>query len=171
MFKKKEEKFNKGEIIIYKPAKGEVELKVRLEDETVWLSLNQIANLFERDKSVISRHLRNIFKEEELIKKSVVAKNATTAADGKIYQVEFYNLDAVISVGYRVNSQRATQFRIWATKILKQYVLQGYAINEKRLLEAKNKFNQLQETISFLQKQKVIFEMKGKSVVIEDWKK
>jgi hypothetical protein len=171
MFKKKEEKFNKGEIIIYKPAKGEVELKVRLEDETVWLSLNQIANLFERDKSVISRHLRNIFKEEELIKKSVVAKNATTAADGKIYQVEFYNLDAVISVGYRVNSQRATQFRIWATRILKQYVLQGYAINEKRLLEAKNKFNQLQETISFLQKQKVIFEMKGKSVVIEDWKK
>ena len=171
MFKKKEEKFNKGEIIIYKPAKGEVELKVRLEDETVWLSLNQIANLFERDKSVISRHLRNIFKEEELIKKSVVAKNATTAADGKIYQVEFYNLDAVISVGYRVNSQRATQFRIWATKILKQYVLQGYAINEKRLLEAKNKFNQLQETISFLQKQKVIFEMKGKSVVIKDWKK
>jgi hypothetical protein len=171
MFKKKEEKFNKGEIIIYKPAKGEVELKVRLEDETVWLSLNQIANLFERDKSVISRHLRNIFKEEELIKKSVVAKNATTAADGKIYQVEFYNLDAVISVGYRVNSQRATQFRIWATKILKQYVLQGYAINEKRLLEAKNKFNQLQETISFLQKQKVILEMKGKSVVIEDWKK
>jgi hypothetical protein len=120
---------------------------------------------------VISRHLRNIFKEEELIKKSVVAKNATTAADGKIYQVEFYNLDAVISVGYRVNSQRATQFRIWATRILKQYVLQGYAINEKRLLEAKNKFNQLQETISFLQKQKVIFEMKGKSVVIEDWKK
>lgn len=171
MFKKKEEKFNKGEIIIYKPAKGEVELKVRLEDETVWLSLNQIANLFERDKSVISRHLRNIFKEEELIKKSVVAKNATTAADGKIYQVEFYNLDAVISVGYRVNSQRATQFRIWATRILKQYVLQGYAINEKRLLEAKNKFNQLQETISFLQKQKVILEMKGKSVVIEDWKK
>jgi hypothetical protein len=171
MFKKKEEKFNKGEIIIYKPAKGEVELKVRLEDETVWLSLNQIANLFERDKSVISRHLRNIFKEEELIKKSVVAKNATTAADGKIYQVEFYNLDAVISVGYRVNSQRATQFRIWATRILKQYVLQGYAINEKRPLEAKNKFNQLQETISFLQKQKVIFEMKGKSVVIEDWKK
>jgi hypothetical protein len=171
MFKKKEEKFNKGEIIIYKPAKGEVELKVRLEDETVWLSLNQIANLFERDKSVISRHLRNIFKEEELIKKSVVAKNATTAADGKIYQVEFYNLDAVISVGYRVNSQRATQFRIWATRILKQYVLQGYAINERRLLEAKNKFNQLQETISFLQKQKVILEMKGKSVVIEDWKK
>jgi prophage maintenance system killer protein len=153
MSKKKEEKFNKGEIIIYKPAKGEVELKVRLENETVWLSLNQIANLFERDKSVISRHLRNIFKEEELIKKSVVAKNAITAADGKIYQVEFYNLDAVISVGYRVNSQRATQFRIWATKILKQYVLQGYAINEKRLLEAKNKFNQLQETISFLQKQ------------------
>ena len=153
MPKKKQEKFNKGEIIIYKLAKGEVELKVRLEDETIWLSLNQIANLFDRDKSVISRHLRNIFKEGELTKNSVVAKIATTAADGKTYQVEFYNLDAIISVGYRVNSQRATQFRIWATKILKQYLLQGYAINEKRLLEAKNKFNQLQQTISLLQKQ------------------
>lgn len=150
---KKKEKFNKGEIIIYKPAKGEVELRVRLEDDSIWLSLNQIADLFGRDKSVISRHLRNIFKESELSKDSVVAKIATTAADGKTYQVEFYNLDAIISVGYRINSQRATQFRIWATKILRRYLLQGYAINEKRLLEAKNKFNQLQETISFLQKQ------------------
>jgi len=149
---KKAKKFSKGEIIIYKPSKNEVELKVRFEDETVWLSLNQIAELFGRDKSVISRHLRNIFEEGELFKDSVVAKIATTAADGKTYQVEFYSLDAIISVGYRVNSQRATQFRIWATKILKNYLLQGYAVNEKRLLEANNKFNQLQETISFLQK-------------------
>ena len=93
--KKKQEKFNRGEIIIYKPAKGEVELRVRLEDETVWLSLNQIAELFGRDKSVISRHLRNIFQEGELSKKSVVAKIATTAADGKTYQVEFYDLNVI----------------------------------------------------------------------------
>lgn len=160
-----------GKLIVYQADDGTATVDVRLEGETVWLSLGQLAELFGRDQSVISRHLRNIFKIGELNRSAVVAKNATTAADGKIYQVEFYNLDAVISVGYRVNSQRATQFRIWATRILKQYVLQGYAINEKRLLEAKNKFNQLQETISFLQKQKVIFEMKGKSVVIEDWKK
>lgn len=159
--KKKQEKLNRGEIIIYKPAKGEVELRVRLEDETVWLSLNQIAELFGRDKSVISRHLRNIFQEGELSKKSVVAKIATTAADGKTYQVEFYNLDVIISVGYRVNSQRATQFRIWATKILKQYLLQGYAVNEKRLLDARNKFQELQTTVSFLQKQTDKKQLKG----------
>lgn len=166
MPKKKQEKFNKGEIIIYKPARGEVELKVRLEDESIWLSLNQITELFGRDKSVISRHLRNIFKENELSKNSVVAKIATTAADGKTYQVEFYNLDAIISVGYRVNSQRATQFRIWATRILKKYLLQGYAVNEKRLLEAKNKFNQLQETIAFLQKQSKKELLKGQETEI-----
>ena len=159
--KKKQEKFNRGEIIIYKPAKGEVELRVRLEDETVWLSLNQIAELFGRDKSVISRHLRNIFQEGELSKKSVVAKIATTAADGKTYQVEFYDLNVIISVGYRVNSQRATQFRIWATKVLKSYLLQGYAVNEKRLLDARNKFQELQTTISFLQKQTDKKQLKG----------
>jgi len=159
--KKKIEEFNRGEVIIYKSSKNEVELKVRFEDETIWLSLNQIADLFGRDKSVISRHLRNIFKEKELFKKSVVAKNATTAIDGKTYQVEFYNLDVIISVGYRVNSQRATQFRIWSTKILKSYLLKGYAINEKRLLEAKNKFNQLQETIGFLQKKSKAKLLKG----------
>jgi len=167
MLKKKVEKFNKGEVIIYKPSKNEVDLRVRFENETVWLSLNQIAELFGRDKSVISRHLRNIFEEKELFKKSVVAKIATTAADGKIYQVEFYSLDAIISVGYRVNSQRATQFRIWATKILKNYLLQGYAINDKRLLEAQNKFNQLQETILFLRKKSKakLLEGQGKEIL------
>jgi prophage maintenance system killer protein len=140
MLSKRYRKLNKGEIIIYKPAKGEIELKVRFENESIWLSLNQIAELFGRDKSVVSRHLRNIFKENELIKNSVVAKIATTATDGKIYQVEFYNLDAIISVGYRVNSQKATQFRIWATKTLKHYLIQGYTINKKRIGENYNKF-------------------------------
>jgi len=159
--KEENKKFNKGEIVIYKSSENEIKLKVCLKNETVWLSLDQIANLFGRDKSVISRHLKNIFKEKELFKKSVVAKIATTAKDGKVYKIEFYNLDAIISVGYRVNSQRATQFRVWATKILKNYLLQGYAINKERLLEAKNKFNQLQETINFLQKKSKAKLLKG----------
>mgnify|MGYP000971731564 CR=1 FL=1 len=106
-------------IILYQTADGHTSLDVRLQEETVWLSLTQMAELFDRDKSVISRHLRNIFREGELVRAAVVAKNATTAADGKTYQVEFFNLDAIISVGYRVNSKRGTQFRIWASSVLK----------------------------------------------------
>ena len=106
------------------------------------MSLNQIEALFEKDKSVISRHLKNIFESRELNKISVVAKNATTGNDGKQYQVEFYNLDAIISVGYRVNSIRGTQFRQWATKRLKDFLIDGVALNEKRLAQ-KNKEIQL----------------------------
>jgi prophage maintenance system killer protein len=124
-----------GEIVLYKAPDGSVGLDVRLERETVWLSLDQMANLFMRDKSVISRHLRNVFTTRELTRKSVVAKNATTAADGKTYQVEYFNLDAILSVGYRVNSKRGTQFRIWATRTLKDHLLHGYTLNEKRLRE------------------------------------
>ena len=108
-------------IELYKSSNGETQIEVRFEEETVWLALNQISELLGRDKSVISRHLNNIFRDKELDKKSVVAKNATTASDGKIYQVEYYNLDAIISVGYRVNSKQGTQFRIWATNRLKEY--------------------------------------------------
>ncbi|MDP2109368.1 MAG: virulence protein RhuM/Fic/DOC family protein [Thiobacillus sp.] len=124
-----------GEIILYRAADGGPALDVRLERESVWLSLNQLAGLFERDKSVISRHLRNVFKEGELVRTEVVAKNATTASDGKIYQVEYFNLDAIISVGYRVNSLRGTQFRIWATNVLRQHLVQGYTVHERRLKE------------------------------------
>jgi prophage maintenance system killer protein len=124
-----------GEIVLYKDPEGTVRLDVRVERETIWLSLDQMAKLFSRDKSVISRHLRNIFTTRELDRKSVVAKNATTAADGKTYQVEYFNLDAILSVGYRVNSKRGTQFRIWATQILREHLLRGYTLNEKRLRE------------------------------------
>lgn len=124
-----------GEIILYRAADGGPALDVRLERETVWLSLNQLADLFGRDKSVISRHLRNVFKEGELVRTEVVAKNATTASDGKIYQVEYFNLDAIISVGYRVNSLRGTQFRIWATNVLRQHLVQGYTVHARRLSE------------------------------------
>ncbi len=121
----------KNEIIIYHPDNLTERIEVKMEDETVWLSLNQIATLFDRDKSVISKHLKNIFKEEELMKNSVVAFFATTASDGKTYQVEHYNLDAILSVGYRVNSKRGTQFRQWATQRLKDYLLKGYSINNR----------------------------------------
>jgi hypothetical protein len=121
------------EIVIYEG--GEARVEVRVERENVWLSLQQLADLFGRDKSVISRHLRNIFATGELERDSVVAKNATTAADGKTYLVEYYSLDAIISVGYRVNSTRATRFRQWATRILRDHLLIGYTLNERRLAE------------------------------------
>jgi len=124
-----------SEILVYEAPDGKVRVDVRLDRETVWLSLNQIAELFGRDKSVISRHLRNVFRSEELDRGAVVAKNATTAADGKTYQVEYFNLDAILSVGYRVNSKRGTQFRIWATRTLREHLVRGYTLNEKRLAE------------------------------------
>jgi death-on-curing family protein len=125
----------KGEIVLYEEADGSAIIDVRLHNETVWLSLNQMAELFGRDKSVISRHLRNVFDSSELIRKAVVAKNATTASDGKIYQIDYYNFDTIISVGYRVNSKKGTNFRIWATSVLKDHLVKGYTVNQKRLAE------------------------------------
>lgn len=119
-----------SEIAIYESDSGRI--SVTLERETVWLSLQQMAELFARDKSVISRHLRNVFAEGELERQAVVAKNATTAADGKTYQVEFFNLDAVLSVGYRVNSRQGTRFRQWATQLLKDHLTRGYTLNRER---------------------------------------
>ncbi len=121
------------EVVIYQAKDGAIELRGDFERETVWATLDQIATVFGRDKSVISRHLRNIFTDGELYRNSVVAKNATTAADGKVYQVEYYNLDAIISVGYRVNSKKATQFRQWATKTLREHITRGYTLNRKQI--------------------------------------
>jgi prophage maintenance system killer protein len=129
-------RIQKKSVVIYQAKSGAIELRGDFNKETIWATLDQIAEVFGRDKSVISRHLKNIFKEGELNRNSVVAKNATTAADGKVYQVEYYNLDAVLSVGYRVNSKTATLFRQWATKTLRGYVTDGYAINKNRI--AKN---------------------------------
>jgi prophage maintenance system killer protein len=129
--------YGEAAIVIYQSPEG-VRVDVKLERETVWLNLNQIAGLFDRDKSVISRHLSNIFKEQELRKDSTVAFFATVQDEGGRTierQIEYYNLDAVISVGYRVNSKRGTQFRIWATGILRDHILKGYTINERRLKE------------------------------------
>jgi len=141
---------NQDQIIIYQAVDGSLTVNVILENDTLWLSLHQLANLFERDKSVISRHLSNIFKEGELIRDSVVAKNATTASDGKTYLVEYFNLDAVISVGYRVNSKRGTQFRIWANQVLKDYLIKGYTLNEQKLKERAEQFNSLKQAVNLL---------------------
>ncbi|KFI52438.1 hypothetical protein BBIA_0860 [Bifidobacterium biavatii DSM 23969] len=122
------------DIELYRSDDGSVQLEVSVNGDTVWLTLNQMAELFNRDKSTISRHIRNIFAEGELNRdEAVVAKNATTATDGKTYQVDYYNLDVIISVGYRVKSQRGMQFRRWATNVLRQYLMNGYAANERRL--------------------------------------
>ena len=127
-----------GKLLLYTNSNGTVELSADTDKETIWATQDQVAELFDRDKSVISKHIKNIFNEFELDKNSVVAKNATTATDGKTYEVEYYNLDAILSVGYRVNSKRGTQFRQWATKRLKDFLIEGISINEKRL-EQKNK--------------------------------
>jgi len=121
----------KKEIVIYQSFKGAIELRGDFNKETIWASLDQIAHVFGRDKSVISRHIKNIFRDGELHRNSVVAFFATTAADGKSYKVEYFNLDVILSVGYRVNSKQATQFRQWATKTLREHITKGYTINRK----------------------------------------
>lgn len=122
-----------GEVIIYQTDDGLPKIEVSLKNETVWLSIDQMAELFQRDRSVIGKHVRNIFKEGELKKESVWAKFAYTATDGKDYNVDFYNLDVIISVGYRVKSIRGTQFRIWANSVLKEYIIKGFAMDDDRL--------------------------------------
>ena len=127
-----------GEIVLYRAAGGKVSIDVRLEHETVWLSLNQMARLFARDKSVISRHLRNVFTSGELQASATVAKYATVQKEGRrdvVREVDYYSLDAILSVGYRVNSKQGTRFRIWATQTLRDHILRGYTVNEKRLRE------------------------------------
>jgi hypothetical protein len=124
----------KNEIIVYQPDNLTERIEVLIDKETVWLSLNQLSQLFGRDKSVISRHLKNIYKEGELLFESTVAKNATVQIEAERTvkrEIEYYNLDAIISVGYRVNSKQGTQFRIWATNVLREYLLKGYALNQR----------------------------------------
>ncbi|MBN2340878.1 MAG: virulence RhuM family protein, partial [Deltaproteobacteria bacterium] len=126
---------SRGEIVLYRAQDGSVLLDVRLERESIWLSQKQMAELFDTERSVITKHLRNVFVSGELERDSVCAFFAHTAEDGKTYQVEYFNLDAIISVGYRVNSKRGTQFRIWATRVLREHIFKGYTVNERRLKE------------------------------------
>ncbi len=135
-----------NQIVIFKDGALELDVKITPELDTVWLSLEQLADLFEKNKSTISRHIKNIFTEGELFSNSVVANFATTASDGKTYNVSYYNLDVIISVGYRVKSKRGIAFRKWASSVIKQYLLAGYAVNEKRMA-AMNKVIQIQSGI------------------------
>jgi len=134
-------------IEIYAAEDGQAQLQVRLDDNTVWLTQAQMVSLFDKSKKTISEHINNVFKEGELEQDQVVRKFRTTASDGKTYQVNHYNLDVIISVGYRVKSRRGTQFRIWATNVLRDYLVQGYALNEKRLKEQQQHINNLQQAI------------------------
>lgn len=139
-----------SEIIIYKTPDKKTEVEVRFDEETVWLTQAQMASLFNQTKQNISLHINNCFKEKELRSSSVVKESLTTAADGKKYKTKFYNLDVIISVGYRVKSIRGTQFRQWATQRLKDYLVKGYAINEKRLLEKQQQVEYLKTGIRIL---------------------
>ena len=124
---------NNSEMMIYTTEDGLTKIETTFDGDTVWLSIDQMAELFQRDKSTISRHIKNIFTDGELKREEVVANFATTAADGKTYQVDYYNLDVIISVGYRVKSKRGVEFRRWANSVLKQYILKGYAVNDNRI--------------------------------------
>ena len=139
------------EIVLYETNDGKVSFDVNVMGETVWLTQMQIADLFEKERSVITKHINNIFKEGELIKNSVRANFAHTASDGKTYQTEHYNLDVIISVGYRVKSYRGTQFRQWATQILKQYMLNGIVINNRRIELIEEQVKLLGQKISDIQ--------------------
>ena len=150
---------DRGEIVLYQTQNGESKIEVRLANESVWLTLDQMANLFQRNKSTISRHIKAIIESGELDRNSVVAENATTASDGKTYQVSYYNLDMSISVGYRVNSHRGVQFRIWATQVLKEYMIKGFALNDELLKNAGqgNYFDELLARIRDIRSSEKVF--------------
>lgn len=154
-----EDRNRKSNIIIYTTEDGLAKIETTFDEDTVWLSMDQMAELFQRDKSTISRHIKNVFIEGELQRDSVVANFATTAADGKIYQVDYYNLDVIISVGYRVKSKRGTQFRIWATNILKEYLRKGFAMDDERLknLGGSGYFKELLERIRDIRASEKVF--------------
>ena len=150
---------NESNIIMYTTEDGLTKIETTFDGDTVWLSINQMAELFQRDRSVIGKHVRNIFKEGELKKESVWAKFAYTAADGKVYDVDYYNLDVIISVGYRVKSQRGTQFRIWASGVLKEYMKKGFALDDDRLkrLGGGNYFEELLARIRDIRASEKVF--------------
>ena len=171
-----------SEIILYQDAKKQIQIEVKLDGETVWLSQEQISELFERDRTVITRHLRNVFKEGELDEQVVCANFAHTTKHGAIEgktqekRVKYYNLDAILSVGYRVNSKRGTQFRQWATARLKDYLIKGYALNEKRLQQVSQNLRQLETIVNQIQlvgnsEQLQLTEVKGLLEILSNYTK
>ncbi|MBI9036677.1 MAG: virulence RhuM family protein [Bacteroidales bacterium] len=157
---------NKGEIIIYQNEQGSLKIDVRLEQDTVWLTQSQLCELFNKSKATISEHIKHIFEEGELLENSVVRNFRTTAQDGKSYNTNFYNLDVIISVGYRVKSLQGTQFRIWATQRLKEYIVKGFALNDERFKSGNsmNYFNELQDRIREIRLSERFFYQKIKDI-------
>lgn len=157
---------NKGQILIYQNTEGNIKIDVRLEEETVWLTQAQLCDLFQKTKATISEHIKNIFGEGELDEDSVVRNFRTTASDGKTYDVNHYNLDVIISVGYRVKSHQGTQFRIWATQRLKEYIIKGFALNDERFKSGNsmNYFTELQERIREIRISERFFYQKIKDI-------
>jgi len=160
-----ENNIKKGEVVIYKSPDGQ-EIQVKLKQETIWLDAHLIAKIFGVQRPAVVKHILNIYKTGELKEKSTCSILEQVAGDGKIRKMKAYSLDVIISVGYRVNSLKATQFRIWANKVLKQYLINGYAINQKKLLEAKSKFYELQQAVLFFQKQSQKKVLKGQETEI-----
>ena len=146
------EELQKGEIIIYTSEDGSISLDTKLENDTIWLTQKQMAELFDKNIRTVNEHINKIFKEGELDKSLVIRNFRITASDGKQYDTNFYNLDVIISVGYRVKSLRGTQFRIWATNTLREYLTKGYVINEKMLKTQQNKIQTLQSTVNLLKR-------------------
>ncbi len=157
---------NNSELLIYQAPDGRIKIDVRLEDETVWLTQAHMAELFGKNKKTISEHIRNIFNEGELDEKAVVRNFRTTAADSKNYDVQYYNLDVIISVGYRVKSQQGTRFRIWATQRLREYIVKGFALNDERFKSGSsmNYFMELQERIREIRLSERFFYQKIKDI-------
>ena len=139
-----------SDVVIYEAEGGQSQLQERLDHDTVWLTQEQMASLFGRERSVVTKHIRNIFHEGELAEDSVCAKFALTAADGKSYDTAHYNLDVIISIGYRVKSRQGTRFRQWATRVLRQHIVSGYSVNEQRLREEGAKLREMQQTVALL---------------------
>ncbi|WP_188111523.1 virulence protein RhuM/Fic/DOC family protein [Capnocytophaga canis] len=162
-----------NEIKIFTTDDEKISLQVSLEKESVWLTQSQMCQLFDRERSVITKHIRNVFKEGELEEKSVCANFAHTASDGKTYQVDYYNLDVIISVGYRVKSQRGVQFRKWATQTLKQHLVQGYTLNEQRLKERGIEFNEVLSLLSSTLENQTLISDEGVAVlkVVQEYAK
>lgn len=157
---------NKGDIILYQNQDGNIKIDVRLEDETVWLTQAQMALLFGKGRTTITEHIQNVFSEGELDENSVCRKFRHTADDGKNYDTNYYNLDVIISVGYRVKSVQGTQFRIWATQRLKEYIIKGFALNDERFKSGNsmNYFNELQRRIREIRLSERFFYQKIKDI-------
>jgi len=155
-----------SEMLIYQNPDGKIKIDVRLEEETVWLTQAQLCELFQKSKATISEHIKNVFEEGELEESSVVRNFRTTAIDGKNYDTKYYNLDVIISVGYRVKSPQGTQFRIWATQRLKEYIIKGFALNDERFKSgtSMNYFNELQERIRDIRLSERFFYQKIKDI-------